>query len=67
MKIEELLNSLAPRVLPQRSSDGGKGWGVGEANLDGPLAVHNRGIKTRVKGRGDDSFVCSQYAATVGS
>lgn len=29
----------------------------GGANLDGPLAVHSRGIKAGVKGRGDDSFV----------
>lgn len=35
------------------------------ANLDGPLAVHGGGIKAGVKGRGDDSFVCSQHAATT--
>lgn len=73
MKIEELLNSLAPRVLPQRFSDGekgrGRGWedgwgGRGGANLDGPLAVHGGWIKAGVKGRGDDSFVCSQRGVT---
>lgn len=37
------------------------GWG---ANLDGPLAVHGRWIKAGVKGRGDDSFVCSQCVVT---
>lgn len=61
---------LAPRVLPQRFSDGGKrwgvGWGEGGANLDGPLAVHSGGIKAGVEGRSDDSCVCSQHATTSG-
>lgn len=37
--------------------------GESAANLDGPLAIHSRGIETGVKWRGKDSFVVRQYTS----